>query len=140
MNSTISDIITLVIDHQKHIRHYHRHFGFSYPVSLAQKLYSILLGPLIVVLTMYLVRFFLLSYPAQDYFIRPLSWRLLATMSRLFIAYVISVIVAVPLAFIYNLETNLLKLFSFRFLISSNQFQFWHFFLSSFWFFFDLIF
>jgi NitT/TauT family transport system permease protein len=105
-----------MIERQKHIRHYHRHFGFSYPVSLAQKLYSILLGPLIVVLVMAVfIRFFAVVYPAQQISFSTLILATLATLSRLFIAYIISVIVAVPLALFItwkpSLETIFLPIF-----------------------------
>lgn len=87
----------------RHITHDKHHFGFSYPVSLIQKLYSILLGPLIVVgLMLIAVRYFQI-HPANGSDIvsyKTLAIATLATMARLGIAYALALVVSIPLALI----------------------------------------
>lgn len=83
-----------------HLHHERRHFGFSYPVSLALRFYSIVLGPLIVVLLMYVaVRFFSHGESVTDAIsLGELMAATGFTLTRLIIAYLLAVIVAVPLA------------------------------------------
>ena len=82
----------------KHIN-YHKHFGWSYPVSLAQKLYSILWGPMLVVVILAVVaRSFGVVYPSDTIPLATLVLATGATLLRLFVAYFFSLIVAVPLA------------------------------------------
>jgi NitT/TauT family transport system permease protein len=100
----------------KHIHRYHHHSSFSYPASLAQKIYSILLGPLVIVIGMYmLTRIFSFAYPTTTISFGTLALATSATFARLFIAYVISVVVAVPLAIFItwkpSLETIFLPIF-----------------------------
>ena len=100
----------------KHISHYHKHFGFSYPVSLAQKLYSILLGPLIVVLILtFVAQYFSAVYPSAEISFSTLALATGATLIRLFIAYIFALIIALSLALIATaspkFEAILLPLF-----------------------------
>ncbi len=95
---------------QKHINHYHRHFRVSYPVSLGQRLYSILIGPLFVVLLLIvIVAFFSTGLePRVSLSIGELSGALLFTVLRIISAYTFAVIVALPLALLvcYNALTE----------------------------------
>jgi NitT/TauT family transport system permease protein len=101
----------------KHIHHEHHHFGFSYPISLAQRLYSIVLGPLLVVFAMVLVvKYFALQPGVEDVLsASDLFYATLATIGRIGIAYTAAILVAIPLALLvtYNpvVETILLPLF-----------------------------
>lgn len=100
----------------KHIHRYHRHGSFSYPASLGTKIYSILLGPLLVVGVMYiLAKFFSFAYPHTTISFGTLALATGATLSRLFIAYIFSVLIAIPLALFItwkpSLETIFLPIF-----------------------------
>ncbi|HUO56266.1 MAG TPA: ABC transporter permease subunit, partial [Candidatus Paceibacterota bacterium] len=104
--------------HSKHVHSAHHHFSISYPVSLSQKLYTIVLGPLAVVALVYFVT-------VLSPFIAPASgtevtWNTIiaatgATIIRLSIAYALAVICALPLALLvtYNrtVEELLLPVF-----------------------------
>lgn len=95
----------LTVDNRKHIHHYARHFGFSYPTSFWQRLYSILAAPLIFIAVLVLV---LKLFPAISavslqtisltYLIRALA----ATFFRLLAAYVLALVFSVPLALLVN--------------------------------------
>ncbi len=85
----------------KRSHHANHHVALSYPVSLHERLYAIILGPLAVVLLMYLVFAFYPVLAAPAGAALPLSTIVLAALStcaRLAIAYVLAVAVAVPLA------------------------------------------
>lgn len=87
--------------HSRHVHHSTHHLALSYPVSISQRIYTIVLGPLAVVAVSYvLINLFpLLAHPsgAQDSF-ETILWAALYTCVRLAIAYVFAVIVAIPLS------------------------------------------
>lgn len=85
----------------KHIGHHHRHFVISYPISLAQKLYTLLFEPILFVLILFIVVKFLSHAPltiSNTFSISDLINALLFTSGRLLIAYVLALICAIPLA------------------------------------------
>ena len=81
--------------------HVHHHVALSYPVSFPQRLYAIILGPLLIVVIMSLA---VTVVPAVSTYAgaeMPLSTIVLAalyTCSRLAAAYFLAIIVAIPLA------------------------------------------
>ncbi len=86
--------------HHPHRRHYHLH-RISYPISLPQKIYSLFIGPLlVVVITVALVKIFAVTEPAisdtitLNALLAALGW----TLARLTIAYVLATLVSIPLA------------------------------------------
>jgi len=84
-----------------HIRHYHRHVVFSYPVSLQQRIYSLFLLPLLLLVLILLFVQFAGAFPLEFIQTLPLArllGALLATVSRLFIAFVFALIASIPLA------------------------------------------
>ncbi len=84
-----------------HIAHRHRHSAISYPISLSQRLYTFFVGPLLVVLILFIVvKFFSGSSFAivEKFSLDDLVKALLATSLRLLIAYILALVVAVPLA------------------------------------------
>ncbi len=90
--------------HQRHFRHYHRHFGFSYPSSLIQRFYSAVL-PLVLIGLVALVLAVSTVFPptSPPAAIFPnLVAALIATFSRLIIAYVLALVIAIPLALAIN--------------------------------------
>ncbi len=96
----------------KHVHHYQHHSALSYPASLPQKIYSIFLGPLLVVGILYaLSRFFSLAYPAATISFGALFLATGATLARLFISYGIALVVAVPLAIFITWKPSLETVF-----------------------------
>lgn len=85
----------------KHIHRYGKHFGFSYPVSTQQKIYTIIVAPLAIIVVLFLIlKLFLLSpaaYPYQD-LLPYMGLALVATFLRLLAAYALALLVALPLA------------------------------------------
>ena len=83
-----------------HHIHHVKHVGFSYPISLVQRLYSIILGPLIIVAIMFIaVRFFSLHTTADEIIsFKELALATLATVARIGIAYALAVVIGIPLA------------------------------------------
>jgi len=100
------------IEEMKRSHHAHlHHVAISYPVSFRERIYAIVLGPLIIVGLMGLAFYF---YPdlAPTGQSLPLSTIFLATAYtafRLFIAYVCAVVVAVPLAILVTYSTKVEK-------------------------------
>ncbi len=95
--------------HSRHVHHVSHHFMVSYPVSMSQRLYTLVLGPLAIVAIVYaLVNFYpLLATPSGT----PVSFQtvLLAalyTCMRLVIAYVLAVVVAIPLSIYVTTNTT----------------------------------
>jgi ABC-type anion transport system duplicated permease subunit len=96
----------------RHVHHYHRHMSVSYPVSLIQRLYTILLIPLLTVLVCYLVaRYLSVRLPTDTISFNQLVLALLYTIERLGIAYILAVIVAIPLAILATATPLLESLF-----------------------------
>jgi NitT/TauT family transport system permease protein len=85
----------------RHVHSTHHHFALSYPVSLAQRFYTIVLGPLAIVALIYIIaRYF--PFSAQNAG-ETVSFPMivvasLETCARLVVAYVLAVIIAIPLA------------------------------------------
>ena len=103
--------------HSHRIHHVHR-AALSYPVSMHEKLYVIVLGPLAIVALMYAAYSFypLLAPPSGN--VVSLNTMLLAslyTCIRIAVAYVFAVAIAIPLALLTvsnsTLETLLLPIF-----------------------------
>ena len=90
---------------QKHIHHYHRHSVVSYPSSLWQRIYSALIAPVIfIAITALILKLFpvALTQTAEAVNVPHLFAAMFASFSRLFIAYIFSLIVAIPLALLIN--------------------------------------
>lgn len=88
------------MENQRHIRHLTKHIGFSYPVSLWQRLHSAF-TPLILVVIFFLILRALSIFPfLPANIIAPddAGLALFATFSRLLIAYLFALAFAVPLA------------------------------------------
>jgi NitT/TauT family transport system permease protein len=104
------------MDNRKHIRHSGRHFGFSYPISFWQRLHSAF-APLILIVVLFAVLSVFSIFPIVSTAVSPLliGEALLATFTRLAIAYCLALICAVPLALMVNhsplMERLLLPLF-----------------------------
>jgi len=103
--------------HSRHVRHVSHTATLSYPHSLVQRLYSLVLGPLFIVALVFLL-VNVLPPAAVPHASIPLSTILLATLHtfiRLAIAYVLAVAVAVPLALLatssHTIEEFLLPVF-----------------------------
>ncbi len=96
----------LVKDHNfKHIRRYHRHMSMSYPGSLHQRLYSFFIIPLILLGVVFFVMFKLggRGFELQQTVTWPYVFSaLIVTFARLLLAYVLALIIAVPLAILIN--------------------------------------
>jgi NitT/TauT family transport system permease protein len=87
--------------HSRHVHSAHHHFVLSYPVSLSQRVYTLILGPLAIVALVYLIaRFFpFIAAPSGN----AISFQMilvaaLETSTRLAIAYALAVVCAIPLA------------------------------------------
>lgn len=99
---------------EHHIGHYHRHLSLSYPVSLSQRLYSIFLGPLLVLVLLVASVAVLSATPVAP--ISALSFgslllATLATLMRLAVAYVFALLCAVPLALLASITPFTEKVF-----------------------------
>ncbi len=96
-----------------HIHHYQRHLSISYPVSRVQKLYSIFLGPLIVVAILFVAARFLAHGEST---VSTLSFNTLLsatgyTLVRLLVAYLLALIVSIPLALLATSSALVERLF-----------------------------
>lgn len=90
----------------------HHFIALTYPVSLRDRIYAIVLGPLFVVGLMGLAFYF---YPILEPTGQSLSFQMvfaaaMYTLLRLFIAYVCAVVVAVPLAIAVTHNTTVEKI------------------------------
>lgn len=90
---------------QRHIHHYHRHMSVSYPVSIHQRVYSFIVIPLALLVVVFFViaRLGTKNLPIQEtvtwgYLISALS----VSFARLLLAYVLALILAIPLALFIN--------------------------------------
>ncbi len=95
---------------QKNFHHTHRHFGFSYPVSVFQRFYSLVVFPLFFVVLSVVLLKLLSIYPSitlQNIPFSFLVWGLVATLIRLFIAYVFALVVAILLVLLINTSQRL---------------------------------
>ena len=84
----------------RHMHHAHHHMAVSYPVSLTQRLYTLILGPLAVVALMaFAVALFPWLAPSGEAVsLGTIVYASLCTLLRLAIAYALAVMVAIPLA------------------------------------------
>ena len=96
-------MIMAKLDDSKHIHHHRRHFAYSYPVSASQKFYRIVVIPIAIIVVLFVV----LKIFSSSSFINPVGnvfgyWlmAILATFMRLFFAYCLALVVALPLAFL----------------------------------------
>lgn len=109
--------ILMVMKHHHHVHHASHVFSISYPASLAQRLYSFILGPLIIfTIAFVIVELFPVFVPASaDVSLNGIALATFFTCLRLVVAYILAVIVAVPLALVVTanskLESVLLPLF-----------------------------
>jgi NitT/TauT family transport system permease protein len=88
------------MDNRRHIRHSGRHFGFSYPVSIWQRLHAAF-TPLILIAVIFIILRALSIFPilpATTVAPSEALLALLATFSRLLISYAIALVLAIPLA------------------------------------------
>ena len=84
-----------------------RHHHVIYPVTMKERLYAIVLGPLVIVALMYLV---FALYPqfapsGQAVSLATITIAALHTLARLLVAYALAVVVAVPLAILVTHNT-----------------------------------
>lgn len=93
------------MNNTRHIRHYHRHFGFSYPASPWQRFYTIVISPLIGAAIIFAVLWFFSAssfVQTREISLPELSLATLATLARLSIAYAFALVCAIPLALLVN--------------------------------------
>ncbi|MBI5530724.1 MAG: ABC transporter permease subunit [Candidatus Doudnabacteria bacterium] len=89
----------------KHIHRYHRHMSVSYAVSLRQRLYSFVLVPILSFILVFVV---LSKFGGQGFALREsITWgyvfsALIVTFARLLLAYVLALLIAIPLALLIN--------------------------------------
>lgn len=85
------------------IRHYHRHFSFSYPSSIHQRVYSLAVIPIMVLLVVFFIisKFGVLRVGIHLTF-GYIVFALLATFFRLFISYILALALSIPLALLVN--------------------------------------
>ena len=97
----------------KHIHHDVHRAHLSYPVSLVQRLYSIFLGPLLVVgLMLVAVRFFAITPGLHEIIsVHDLLLAAALTIGRIGLAYALAVIVAIPLALLVTKNSFTEKIF-----------------------------
>lgn len=84
----------------KHPRHGHTHVALTYPVSLFERFYSIVLGPLIVLALMLVAFYFypILAPTGENLSFGTIVLAAAYTLFRLAVAYVCAVVVSVPLS------------------------------------------
>jgi NitT/TauT family transport system permease protein len=87
------------MDNRRHIHHITRHFGFSYPTSVTQRLHAAF-APFIVTVVVFLILRFANVFPFVPASISfsTIAAALLATFIRLLIAYALALVVSIPLA------------------------------------------
>lgn len=89
---------------QNHIHHYHRHMSISYPVSIHQRLYSLVLIPLLVLGLVFLVIKFAGANinPVSHFGFGDIVLALLTTFTRLVTSYILALVISIPLALLIN--------------------------------------
>ena len=95
------------MDNRGHIHHSHRHFGFSYPVSLWQRTYAALfpIGAVVLIFLRF-ESFSIFPFASETQIpIGNLGLALLATFLRLLVAYALAVVVAILLALAVHKNT-----------------------------------
>jgi NitT/TauT family transport system permease protein len=90
------------MDNRNHIHHSTRHIALSYPVSIWQRLHSAFTPLILVVIFFIVLRIASIfpNFPSNTLTPSEIGLALLATFMRLLIAYIIAVIIAVPLALV----------------------------------------
>ncbi len=89
---------------KKHIRHYHRHLGFSYPTSISQRLYAVV-APLITVSLFFGALSVFSIIPVSSARLIPyadLTTALLFSLLRLSLAYLLALVISFPLALLID--------------------------------------
>ena len=88
------------MEHSRHIGRTHRHVSFSYPLSLRQSLYSLVLAPLgMLVLAFFFIHTFSATYSSTDHVsLAYLLAALGATFLRLTVAFMLALFCSIPLA------------------------------------------
>ncbi|MBV9159096.1 MAG: ABC transporter permease subunit [Candidatus Kaiserbacteria bacterium] len=93
----------------KHVHHHPRHIALTYPASVRQHFYLLLIGPLVLALVVYLIASaYQLPHTPAPLSPAQLLSATLATIVRIAVAYVASVLIAVPLA-IFATKTKTLE-------------------------------
>ncbi|HUC87002.1 MAG TPA: ABC transporter permease subunit [Candidatus Saccharimonadales bacterium] len=82
--------------------HHHRHPGYSYPVHIRSRIYGLVGVPLLVVLVAYLVIHQAPSTTGGQVSVVLLLEALAASMIRLLTAYIVAVVLALPMALLIN--------------------------------------
>lgn len=89
------------MNNARHIKHYH-HGGFSYPVSLGQRLYSIIFSPILLLILVAVLFAYVFHVPfnriSPDFSLLYFGQAIGATFLRLFFAYVFALVCSIPLA------------------------------------------
>ena len=104
------------MDNKRHIHHSGKHFGFSYPTSIWQRLHAAF-APFIVIVLLFIVLRFSSIFPfvPENVSLGTIGLALLATFIRMLIAYGIALILSIPLALLVTksplLERLLLPVF-----------------------------
>jgi NitT/TauT family transport system permease protein len=100
------------MDNRKHIHHTPHHFGFSYPTSLSQRAHSAFAPLGILILLFVILRFFsIFPVAAAPVSLDYIGWALLATLVRLFVAYIFALVLSVPLALLINKSPLMERIF-----------------------------
>ncbi|MDD5318541.1 MAG: ABC transporter permease subunit [Candidatus Pacebacteria bacterium] len=85
----------------RHMQHSHHHMRISYPKSWFQRLYSIILVPLSILVGVLALYVYVIGFPGRPISAADVNTALLAlsfTFIRLFIAYILALIVSMPLS------------------------------------------
>jgi NitT/TauT family transport system permease protein len=93
--------------------HHHRHFSVTYPVSVGQKLYSIFLTPIIIVVIIVLaVKIFSIfpGAPLKAIEFTTILKAFVYTFGRLSVAFILALIIAIPLALIADVNVSAEKI------------------------------
>jgi NitT/TauT family transport system permease protein len=96
----------------KHIHHSSRHFGFSYPTSLSQRLHAAF-TPLILIAGLFLLLGASSIFPIVPPDISPsyIIAALVATFLRLLIAYALALVISIPLALLVTKNAIMERIF-----------------------------
>ena len=80
--------------------HRAHHFAMSYPTSMGQRVYTLMLAPVLIVGLMYVAIHFYPSFssPSEDVSLASIITASLYTLGRITIAYIFAVIIAIPLS------------------------------------------
>lgn len=113
MYPTCYTVIELTaMDNRKHIHHSARHFGFSYPTSLWQRLHAAF-TPLIVIAALFIILGIFSIFPFGPAAVSPgyIGTAIFDTFMRLLIAYILALAIAIPLALLVTKNSLMERLF-----------------------------